>query len=276
MDDISQQIRADLVEAVRWTATFAGRSAQTAIGPSEIGHPCDRRLAYKEAGRPPVTFPDPLAAYLGTGGHAVHEETFTTYGGESYDAWKRWTANPGDEEAFHAASLAPYRDNPRYEVESHVDIPGLPAGGTCDLFDRELSAVIDHKWIGAWSMNRARVHGPSAAYRVQAHTYGLGWEDRTGTPPKYVSIAFWPREKSRQYGVEVSLDYVWVWSEPYDRAVAEEALSRLAWVRANVAGMDLDRYPDLLLSFDTVPEGCRFCEWHNPNAANPGQGCPGF
>lgn len=275
---VADQIRADLVEAVRWTSEFSGRSAQTQIGPSEIGHPCDRRLAYKLAEYPATnTTSDPLAAFIGTGGHTALEKVFEDYEGQSYEAWARLRANPDDEEAQRAASLAPYRDNPRYQVETRLEVPsGRIADGKCDLFDHHRRAVIDHKFVGAWSMNRARVFGPSAAYRVQAHTYGLGWETRTGTAPDHVAISYWPREKSERYGVQVHLNYVWVWSEPYDRSVALAAIDRVNRVGDLADELDTDRYPDLFGAFTTTPDACRFCEWHNKSAANPGQGCPGI
>lgn len=279
--DVAEQIRADLVQAVRWTAEFSGRSAQTEVGPSEVGHPCDRRLAYRIAGHPVVNRSEPLPAFLGTGAHLALADALSTYQGQDYDAWERWARRPDDEAAFAAAMVAPYRDNPRYSVETRVRVPGLgadgadDAGGTCDLFDHHRSAVIDHKVVGAWSLNRARRHGPSPTYRVQAHTYGLGWEYETGQAPKWVAVAFWPREKSLKYNVQVALDYMWVWAEPYDRAVALGALERLHTIRATVGELDTERFPDLFGSFNTIADACRFCPWHNRNAADPGQGCPG-
>lgn len=276
-DDTADAIRRDLTDAVRWSATYAGRSAQPDPGPSEIGHPCDRRIAYQLLDMPPANHSDPLPAFLGTGGHTALGTVFaSTYQGQDPKAWARWRADPTDEAAFRAAQLAPYRDHPRYDVETHLTIPGLPRGGTCDLYDRYRRAVIDHKWPGAWAYHRARTHGPDPTHRIQVHVYAYGWEHTTGHPPDHVAIAYWPREKSAKYSVKMNLDYVFVWSEPYDRTIAENAIARLDHLRHATTGMDAETFPDLLHSFPTTPHACQICPWHNPHATHPGQGCPGI
>lgn len=258
---IAEELRRDVVNAIRYTAEQTGRSAQAAMGPSEIGDPCDRKLAYRYAGQPVINWGDPLAAFLGTGGHAQLESALTTWEGQEAEA-----ARIGGD------LLAPYRDNPRYLLETRVHpAPGL--SGTCDLYDLYGDVVGDHKWVGAYSLNKYRKRGPSTTYRKQAHLYGLGWEN-AGYDPKHVAIIFYPRETNAQYNVRCSLDYVFVWSEPYDRTIAEEALERADRIRTDVAELG-DAIDDMWEIFPTTTGACQLCPFYNPLAADLRDGCPG-
>lgn len=275
MFEISQIVAADLTRMVRWAAHHSGRSQQRDLGPSEIGHPCDRKMAYKMGGARRRTYSEPLPAFLGTGGHAALEDAATRWEGQDPDAIEKAEQNPDDVDAKRRAALAPYRTNPRYITETKVTVPGLADGGTLDLFDTWLKTVIDHKWVGGWSLDRARRHGPPDTYRYQAHTYGLGWHFTHGTPPEHVAIAFWPRENSNTYGTKAALDYLYVWSEPYRPELAARALARVKDMRRRTEGMDLADHPELAGAFDTVPGDCRFCDWYVPGSDDLRKGCPG-
>ena len=266
---IAADLRSEVVNAIRFTAQHTGRSAQAAIGPSEIGNPCDRRIAYQVSGIQPITNPgDPLAAFLGTGGHAMLEDVFKTYQGQELPVG----TTPG--QPLPADLIAPYADNPRYLTETPVH-PTSWLSGTCDLYDAYEDTVIDFKWVGAWSMNKYRKHGPSTTYRTQGHTYGLGWE-KAGRTPKNVAIVFLPRETSIKNNVRCSLDYIWVWSEPYDRSIAERAITRVEGIRETVTELDVANLPELWEVFPATTGSCKLCPFHNPLAADLGQGCPGM
>lgn len=275
MSEISQIVAADLKRMVRWASHHAGRSTQRDLGPSEIGHPCDRRLAYKITDAPRRAYSEPLPAFLGTGGHAALEDAATRWQGQDPDAIEAAEQHPFDVQAARRAALAPYAGNPRYIAETKVTVPGLADGGTLDLYDNWLRLVIDHKWVGAWSLNKVRREGPPDTYRYQAHTYGLGWHYTHGTPPEHVAIAFWPRETSKTYGTRAALDYLFVWSEPYRPELAARALARVKKIREKAHGMDLSDNPELAGAFDPTPGDCRFCDWYVPNTADLKKGCPG-
>lgn len=66
------------VEAIRHAIANHPRSLQRAIGPSEVGIECDRRLAYKLLGHPERDGGDGWLPTVGTGVHSWLEERSTT------------------------------------------------------------------------------------------------------------------------------------------------------------------------------------------------------
>jgi hypothetical protein len=59
-----------LTEIIRWADENSPRSLQAQIGPSELGTPCDRKLAYKLANNREINKRrDPWPAIVGTGIH---------------------------------------------------------------------------------------------------------------------------------------------------------------------------------------------------------------
>lgn len=234
----------ELRQVVRDGDRFAARSLQVALGPSEIGEPCARRLAYRmlDHKRHNETS-DPWAAIIGT---AVHG----------------WLAD-----AFTAANGRLGRT--RWLVEQRLDIaPGL--SGSCDLFDVDKLAVIDHKVVGVEPLKKYRTakSDPSVlgAYRPQIHLYGLGWS-RLGIPVREVALAFYPRG-----GL---LSGLHVWSEPYNEQLALDALERSYNVLAVADALGCDRAPE---NFRQLPKNpghrCTYCPWFRPGP-DTGDGCPG-
>lgn len=265
---VAGQIRTDITDAIRYVAQHTGRSAQPGLGPSEIGHPCDRRIAYQSEATVPVTNPgDPLPSVLGTGGHLQMQHTMDTYEGQTPPAPGTYTP------ATVPELVAPYRDNPRYLTEHRVHAaPWL--SGTTDLYDLWLDAVIDFKWISPAKLARMRRYGPPPKYRVQGHTYGLGWS-RAGYTPKHIAVAHLPTATNLRYNVRCSLDYVWVWEEAYDPAIAETAIARVERIASEAAELDLGALPELWEVFDTDTSDCDQCPFYNPHTTHLGQGCPG-
>lgn len=202
------------------------RSLQRAIGPSEVGHPCDRHLAYKLAGIPPSTAEGlKWAALLGTWCHSGAEQ-----------AMREENERLGVE---------------RYLVERRAIIAdAIVEGGNTDVFDVELSEVIDWKFPGEASSAKSAKTNP-VEYVVQGMLYGLGWH-RMGYTVKTVRIVFFPRWSNR---IEDAHEWVAAWSE----TVALQALDRLAIVKAesNIAVAGLARWTDI--AADTSK--CMFCPW---------------
>jgi hypothetical protein len=163
------------------------------LGPSEIGTPCDRRIALSLL-RYPTVNPggDNWASFVGTCMHTGLEEMFL------------WADAGSGRYAPEVALTFPSRHVPK---------------GTTDLIDRTLLVVLDHKGMGQWSLDKLKSSGPSRTYRVQAHTYAYGAVIR-GERVKDVAIVGWPRDKG-------SLDDLYVWTEPYDPRLAREALKRV-------------------------------------------------
>lgn len=228
------------------------RSRQRVMGPSEIGNPCDRALAYSLVGVEKVN-DEPLkwAPLVGTWGHAGIAE-----------AYSEENARLGRE---------------RYLIERRVPLPAesVVRGGRVDLFDLDTGEVIDWKFVGKTRMTHYRRHGPGSVYRTQAHTYGLGYE-RLGYDPVSVRIVFLPK-----WSAVLSDGYEW--AEPYDSAVALGALSRVEAVRSLADALDVARHPErfALIATGDEPE-CTYCPWLRPwhtddaNAPASSTGCPGL
>lgn len=206
------------------------RNQQSTLGPSEIGSPCDRRLALSLM-RYPTVNPggDNWASFVGTCLHTGLEEMLL------------W-ADAG---------------SGRYATEQRLTFPSehVPKG-TTDLIDRVMLCVLDHKGMGQWSLDKLKSSGPSRTYRVQAHTYALGASMR-GERIKHVAIVGWPRDKG-------SLDDLYVWTEEYDPDLARAALKRVDGIaeRVLVEGGEHEAYA---LPMDNTD--CRFCPFYMKGAA---------
>lgn len=216
------------------TTGMAGheRSLQKLIGPSEIGVPCNRALIHKIAQTPEPDRGPAWKPQMGTFAHAGMEE---------------WFKAPSPKARTTAAD---------WEVEQKVAVgtigPDTIKGSTDLWFDG--GAVIDHKFVGKTRLQVYRRSGPGPQYRVQAHTYGKGWEDE-GYGPQIVMIAFLPRDGE--------LRDAYFWWEPYDRTVAEQALARAnnRWELIQNFGLQgaLDLFPLCDASINKDWEWCGYC-----------------
>jgi hypothetical protein len=243
-DETSQLLAERLGQLIIDTANHSPRSMQTTIGPSEIGDPCERKLTYKLLDWPPAAADhDPIAAVIGTGFHSWMEEAFTA-------------RNASD----------------RYKIEEKVTvldstIETARIRGSSDLYDRTTGTNYDWKLVGASSLDKYRRHGPGDQYRIQAHLYGLGQEN-AGETPQRVAIVFVARYHELR---------IHVWSEPYDRQVALDALARLDRIRQRLLALDLETNPGLWEQIPTSPDAkCRFCDWLTPGSTDLSAGCPGI
>jgi hypothetical protein len=217
------------------------RSAQTHIGPSEIGTPCDRRIAMKFMGIPPVNEGgDGFAAWLGTQGHRGAADLFRWAGGVSG----------------------------RFSVETPlIYLSSAMPGGTADLLDRRYRVLIDHKFMGHWSLKHLRDIGPSETYRVQVHTYGYGAR-LAGEFVSHVALIGWPRQGA-------SLDEMYVWSEPYDEQIAVKGLARIEGIAAYVDSHQADTQPEEIISSLNTAKDCTYCAYHLTHSHDLARACPG-
>lgn len=190
--------------------THHPRSLQTAIGPSEIGTPCDHCLAAKLAGWQETERGIPWLPTIGTAVHAWIEEAFIT--------------SENRRGAQHQGGL-------RYLTEARVMvgyIDGRPIWGSTDLLDLLIGMTIDWKIVGASTLTSAK-GGPKPGYRVQAHLYARGW-NLAGYRVDHVAIAYLPRNA-------VSLDSAIWWHEPYDERIAVAALERATGIARNLKAL---------------------------------------
>lgn len=227
--------------------TKDNRSAQTTLGPSEIGTPCDRRLAMALMGIPPVNpGGDGWAAFVGTCGHVGMAEMLT----------------------FADAGTG------RYAVELPLTFQSVwVPRGTTDALDRRDATLIDWKFMGAYSLKKFKLEGPSTTYRVQAHTYGLGATE-AGEKVRNVAIVGLPRAGG-------SLDDMHVWTEKFDPKVGRAALARVESIAQQInvlSGRAVEEGGDRMsaaATFDTAND-CRYCPFHLKTDKEMRRGCPGM
>lgn len=219
------------------------RSAQTTLGPSEIGSPCDRQIAMKLLGVPAVNPQESWAPFVGTAVHVSLAEMFEWANG----------ANSG-----------------RFAVEMPLTFGSATVPrGTGDLLDRVLFMFLDNKLMGKYSLKKLIEQGPSETYRVQLHTYGYGAE-LAGEKVKEIALIGWPREES-------SLANLYVHVEPYDRQVALDAIARVERLNREAQGRMATEGGDTMAVAQQFLAGddCRWCPFYNKADKGFTRGCPG-
>lgn len=225
----------------------AARSQQRLIGPSEIGEPCDRFVAYKLLDVDPVnTGRDNWLANLGTAMHAWLADAFSADN----------TVTPG-----------------RWLIEQRVWLNDA-LSGSCDLYDTWTGTVIDHKLLGTTSLRKIRNDGPPPKYMAQLHLYGYG-HARAGRDVTTVVLACYPRNDNLagEFGGQKLL----TWSAPYDPQIARDALDRIASITATATVLDVTGHPERWPLIPAKPgDDCKYCPFFAPANTTANQsGCPG-
>lgn len=221
------------------------RSRQRRIGPSEMGSPCARRLAYRLAGVEPVNVDTPWRPTVGTAVHTWLEDAFRAEN-------RRWREETGI-------------DVTRWLLEMRLEVGqvgGETIEGSCDVYDRVTATSNDWKVVGPDALKRYKAHGPGQQYRAQAHLYARGWVAR-GLPVDTVAITFLPSNGE--------LRDAHFWHEPYDEQVALDTLARVDTIASLVAAGG----PAAAAALPTADAHCRFCPFHLPAATELTEACPG-
>ena len=229
-----------LKHVVRQHADSHPRSAQMRLGPSEVGHPCTRRMVQSllfgsgntATGRPINPPGDPLPAYVGTAGHKQLES------------------------AIHLDNMLREAEGkePRWLSERKV-VVREDLSGTCDLYDMETGTVIDFKFPGTTAFSEYKRYGPSPVYRVQAHLYGAGYRNE-GYAVNAVGIWFLPRAGQ--------LASAHLWTEPFDQTLVDETLGRIDFAHNIIDMLELDDHPERLKFVPTSPQSCQWCAYWTP------------
>lgn len=240
---LATRIKKQLTEIILWANANSPRSLQQAIGPSELGTPCDRRIAYRLAGHPEInTRRDPWPAIVGTGVHTWLE-----------DAVKLWDP-----------------DQQQYLTEQELDIDPLIVGHT-DLYEFDAYTVIDYKTAGPDVMRRMVKEGPPAGYKIQTHMYGLG-HVRAGRRVDNVALVFLPRAGW--------LSGMYVWTDRYRPHVAENAIARMYSIGNGLIQVDIANHPEVYDLIPATADHCGYCPFYrhtgliDDNVADQ-RGCPG-
>ena len=229
----------ELMYAIKAHIDRAPRSQQVEIGPSEIGHPCARRIGYTLLGQPKVNHSVKWKAWIGTNVHVGLENMIAAE-----------NADLGVE---------------RYLTEKTLyvgTLNGRPIFGHFDVYDQTTAGVIDWKVPGLRKIKAYKANGPGQQYRVQAHTYGRGWQLR-GRPVDWVGIMFLPRDGE--------FDQAWFWHEPYDEQVAIDGMRRAEGIDLAVKTAGTAALPKL----GTADAYCTQCPWFRSRSTDLAKGCPG-
>jgi len=244
------QLRDLLIDIILDYEKDRPRSRQTALGPSEIGDPCPRKLAYKISGFPePLSYvDDPWYAIMGT---ATHE-----FIGRSL-------------ERQNALAIA-RSEQPPWLIEQRVTVRSRIEGtleGSLDAYNWLMHRVVDHKLVGKTSHTKYRRYGPSKVYHVQIQAYGVG-AVQLGLPVDKVSIAFYPR-------FATITEALYVWTGPFMPELVEQALRRLDIITELVRQLNPLADPRKFRDIKSVPSAdCRLCPWLRPGD-DTGETCPG-
>jgi len=236
--DPTEILRQELIAMIRDRDHATPRHLQKELGPSEVAHPCLRKLAFGLLDVPRAnTYYDPLPSIIGT---AVH-------------TWLQSAA------AYANGQLG----RERWLTETRVQVaPGL--SGSADLYDRDTQTVVDWKVPGKnrFDMYRKTM---SPIYRVQTQLYGRGFI-RAGFPVKQVGVCLVPRGNG--------LDTTHLWLEPYDPKVADEAVARREQVLGMLDEWQIETHPARFSWFAKSGPDCLFCKYFRPRPESPFQ-CEG-
>ena len=166
--------------------------------------------------------------------------------------------------AVHTYLETIFADNDRYMTETPVTIKhnDLVIPGTVDLYDKQTKTVIDFKLTGEAGISAARNKRVSTQYQVQVQLYAKGLA-QAGYAVDTVAILFLPRNK--ELGDSV------MWQAAYDQQISTMYLDRYQLIKNVTAANGQNALP--LLSTADAP--CVWCDWYNPNAGTPAEGCTG-
>lgn len=234
-------LRDELLDVIATAVAAHPRSRQRELGPSEIGHPCQRWLGYRLLDVEPVNT-NQETSWRPTVGVAVHE-------------WLQGTFAV----ANHGQAVA------RWLTECQVspaELDGVPIVGRSDLYDRETATVIDWKIVGPTTLRNVRAHGPAPQYQVQAHLYGRGWTRRL-VPVERVAIFYLPSNGELR-------DHFY-WETAYDEQVALDAMARLEQTSALTKQFGRRA----LAVLPTADHYCTRCPFFLPAVTDPTEACPG-
>jgi len=242
------EVRTALLSAINAAHRGSARSRQTAIGPSQYGHPCGRHLVYMASGWDRSGgFTDPWPSILGTAGHAWLDTALRKANAEgrqeltgsgdwcpAYPRSDRRQRHNSRDDLTCATCRKQLWTAPTWITEQRVTVaPGLSGQG--DAFHVPTGTVVDFKILGGTKFTELRKTPPESNYWTkgdgqqyfrQIQGYGLGFIN-AGYAVNHVALAIFGRSK------RLSDMYLITW--PFDRAVVTETLGRLDAARTLAA-----------------------------------------
>ena len=224
------------------------RSVQRHLGPSELGHLCDRQVVAKMAGSKATNHvADPWASIVGTAIHAYMADAFNW--DNRHNGYLRW--------------LPEQRVTPDPGPDPHP--------GTTDLYDAHERAVVDWKAQGDSTRAKLRSQGPPRHYFVQLLLYRRGYLN-IGFPVDRVVLVSLPRTKS-------SLDDMYTWAHTPtadDDKLVDDVLAQTAFRQQVATLVRTGRLSIMDVPATPADDECFWCLLYRPQAAWDGEyGCPG-
>ena len=226
----------ELAQMIHDAGVWTPRARQVAIGPSEMGHECTRRLAYK----------------------------LLDWDQVNVSQSSNWASQVGS--AIHAHLAEIFRKKEGFEVEQKVTIRGQLAG-TVDLFDTVRGIVMDWKTTGYTKLQEYRKSGATAQHITQVQLYGYG-KAQSGAKVNKVALVYLPTSGS--------LDEMHLELHDYDEKVALEALARVDDITALLAQLDVESNPAMWDVIPKVASrNCNWCPYFLPYSTETAKGCSG-
>lgn len=268
--DVDQlDMEVELKEVItRWMHNHE-RSLQDAVGASEIGTPCDRRLAFKLAGVdavPEQEDDDRWRAQVGTAVHAdlarMLQAENERYNNESEDVpigeqCHPWCAEDGAKDGHVDRWLVEYKT-------PVGTINGMEIPGNLDVFDRWTHTLVDWKIVGPTAIKNYRSkRDPGEAYKVQGQLYARGLTRVGGEDVRWVAIMFLPSNGELKMG--------YYWETEYDGEFGNAALRRARRIDNLVETEGLS----VIATLDTVDDHCAHCPFFAPGTTDLEHECPG-
>lgn len=240
---LAADVKAEMMTMVRMYEEFQPRKMQMALGPSDLGIECDRRLAYKIAGVTGYNTGDPWAAFVGSSIHTRLEAVIKKYAERTGEKWL---------------------------IEQRVVVtPEIQ--GRADLIHGDM--VIDIKSASPDVMRKLPDTGPRASYLPQIHSYAYGL-NKVGHRINRVAFVFVPRSGR--------LDDMYVWADEYRPEIPEKAIARVYRFAKRLDELDILNNPDLWETVPANPDylWCQYCPLFNKamGAGDPAtdKGCSGY
>lgn len=232
----SKQMAMDIAKIITDAGTWTPRSKQVSIGPSEIGHECLRRLAYKLIDIPKVN--------EGSNGN--------------------WAAQVGT--AIHAHLAEIFEKIEGFKTEQKVTIRG-GLSGTVDLYDEVRGIVMDWKTTGASGLKERRSSGATTQQQIQVQLYGYGLAQQ-GLPVNQVALIYLPTSGG--------IDDMHIELYDYDEKIALAALERLDNLYALLTSIDVEQFPSMWAVIPKVSSRlCNYCPYFQPFSKDESVACAG-
>lgn len=236
------QVIETMKDVIVWAASRSTRSQQVALGCSEIGDPCQRKIAMTMAGLPRVNFAsDPWPSIVGTSVHTWLETAVNAY--QLHHGTQGWLTE--------------------LEVMASDWLPGH-----IDLYHRGMGLVLDLKNPSRDNHRKMKREGIGDRYFAQIQGYGKGVK-RSGRPVKRVGILSIPRDGN--------LTELWCKTFPFDEPFIDTKIAELEALGRTIFDLGVLEHPERWAQIPPTPSRlCGWCNHYNFSLKAPGaDGCPG-